>query len=334
MAYRFKLSEAFDDGVRRIGLQQIDRVIEQLNSAEDAATSIHTTRKGLKRIRALLRLARPGLGDEVYRTENARYRDIGRLLAEARDRKVLMDTVHKLEGAATGRTKTAFTAARTRLAHGGSAAAGDQHSAVIQKSLVALDEARAAMVSLPLDGSSFDTAWEGLARAYRQASRAFDHAFEKLDSDSIHEYRKRVQAHWRHMALLSPAWPELIGARVSTARHLSNLLGEDHDIAVMMETLSGQGETATQTAARKGAEKKLASHAPGDRKLTLTPAQRKLALAFATGRQENLRRTAHTLGRRLFAESADAFAERMKLYWISALEAHDEAHAHATPAPA
>jgi hypothetical protein len=185
MAYRFKLSEAFDDGVRRIGLQQIDRVVEQLNSADDTATSIHTTRKGLKRMRALLRLARPGVGEHVYRAENARYRDIGRLLAEARDRKVLMDTVHKLEEASTGRTKTAFAAARTRLVHAQSAGTGDETATVIRKALDQLAEAREVMASLPLDGSSFDIAWDGLARAYRQANRALEHAFETLDSSAI-----------------------------------------------------------------------------------------------------------------------------------------------------
>jgi hypothetical protein len=59
MPYRFKLSEPFDEGVRRIGLQQIDRAIGELEAALKAGGQVHATRKTLKRIRALLRLARP-----------------------------------------------------------------------------------------------------------------------------------------------------------------------------------------------------------------------------------------------------------------------------------
>ena len=305
MAYRFKLLEPFDEGIRRIGLQQIDRLLEELQSAQDAGAAIHNTRKGLKRIRALLRLARPGLGEAAYGAENARFRDIGRTLAAARDQYVLMETLNKLESVATGRTKSAFAAARTKLARARDAAALDQHNVAIAQALQDLREARGRMAALPLDGASFDAAFEGLARAYRQANRSFDHAFDAKDGEAIHEFRKRVQHHWRHMTLLSLAWPELLEARIATARQLSALLGEDHDIAVMVSALEGKNEAHLQPLAKKSAP-------------VLTDSQRKLTLAFASSRQQALRRTAKNLGRRLFAENADAFRDRMKLYWVSA----------------
>lgn len=307
MAYRFRLSEPFDEGTRRIGLQQIDRLIEHLKSAQDANAAIHDTRKGLKRIRALVRLARPALGEAVYTAENSRYRDIGRTLAAARDQHVLMETVHKLEGAATGRTKSAFAAARTKLTRANNAAALDRHNTAIAQALADLQDARARMAELPVRSASFDAAFEGLARAYRQANRDFEHAFDAKDSESIHEFRKRVQHHWRHMMLVSPAWPELIAARVATARQLATLLGEDHDIAAMVSALEGKNEGNPDCPAT---QKKMVP--------VLTESQHKLTLAFAVQRQHALRRAAKNLGCRLFAENADAFRDRMKLYWASA----------------
>lgn len=310
MAYRFKLNEPFEDGVRRIGLQQIDRAIVQLKSSGNAGVAIHESRKTFKRIRALLRLVRPGLVDEVYENENARYRDIGRSLSQARDRQVLMETVDRFEQEAVGRTKTAFTAARSRLT------VGPPNEAHTQVPAVAMDEViagRAAMAELEISGAGYDTAWDGLERAYRQAGRGFETAYKTLDDEAIHDWRKRVQTHWRHMSLLSEAWPELMAARIATAKQLSTLLGEDHDISVMLETLRAQSSTDLQHPDPKSAGGK-----PVRGKPALSPHQHKLAQEFAIDRQSQLRAISRNLGHRLFAESAAAFRARMSLYWVSA----------------
>src|SRR5262245_16407187 len=93
MAFRFKLNEPVEKGFRRIGLEQIERAERQLSASESLEVATHETRKSLKRVRALLRLARPGLGDTIYRAENARFREIGALLSSARDSDVVLETV-------------------------------------------------------------------------------------------------------------------------------------------------------------------------------------------------------------------------------------------------
>src|SRR5262245_16843053 len=97
MPFRFKLSEPFEDGWPRIGREQIERALAQLEGSGDRAVAVHETRKSLKRLRALLQLIRPALGEEAYRAENAHLREIARLLSGARDRHVLFETIAKLE---------------------------------------------------------------------------------------------------------------------------------------------------------------------------------------------------------------------------------------------
>src|SRR5262245_44083642 len=97
MAFRFKLNEPVQKAFRRIGLEQIERAERELSAGENAEVATHETRKCIKRVRALLRLGRPGLGDTVYRAENARMREIAALLAPARDSDVLVQTLTKLE---------------------------------------------------------------------------------------------------------------------------------------------------------------------------------------------------------------------------------------------
>src|ERR671919_166855 len=97
---RFRLDdgERVPDGVRRIARGQLDLSIERLegDTHEDLGTAVHETRKSLKRLRAIARLARDELGDETYRRENVAFRDAGRRLAGARDDQVLLETLDAL----------------------------------------------------------------------------------------------------------------------------------------------------------------------------------------------------------------------------------------------
>lgn len=113
MAFQFKLNEPVEKGFRRIGLEQIERAERQLSASESLEVATHETRKSLKRIRALLRLAQPGLGDAVYGAENARFREIAALLAPARDSDVLVQTVTKLECLPGEVANAALAAARS-----------------------------------------------------------------------------------------------------------------------------------------------------------------------------------------------------------------------------
>jgi len=311
MAYRFKVSEPFDDGVRRIAVEQIDRALAQLQTSKDPASAVHETRKSLKRIRALLRLARPGLSSQDYLNENARYRDIGRSLSGARDRHVLIETVGKFQTAAQGRTKSAFAAALARLEErNGVETAGDENTAIAQ-AVTALQDGRAAMVDLRLKGGGYGVAWDGLERTYKQAVATFETAYETNDNEALHEWRKRVQHHWRHMSLLREAWPEMTQARVQAAKGISEMLGEDHDIAVMLAALDGK-EPAKPARGTRATTRKA--------KDSLSENQHKLTLAAAVERQTELRAQCHVLGLRLFAEPAAAFADRFKHYWASSHE--------------
>ena len=62
---------------------------------QDRETAIHDTRINLKRLRSLLRLARPSLGEQ-WKAENVRWRDVGRGIAEARDAAALVEAFDDL----------------------------------------------------------------------------------------------------------------------------------------------------------------------------------------------------------------------------------------------
>lgn len=302
MAYRFDLDETLEDGVRRIALSQIDRAMAELK-AVDRATAVHDTRKAMKRLRALMRLVRPALGEDVFRRENERFRSIAGLLAGARDAQVMHETVAKLDARAKPSERKQLAKVRAALAeHLAESHAPSPEQ--VGEALTRLGEAAEAMASVSLRGKGHAAAWTGMQRAYAKGRNAMAHASKDPDDETLHEWRKAVQQHWRHMSLLSRLWPEAIEARAALAREVSQLLGDDHDLAVLM----------TRVQELNGAR-------PGGAVIRLARAE-----------QERLRERAHLLGERLYAARPTEMHERIALYWRTAL-ALDKGDPEGTPEP-
>ena len=91
--------ERLTDGLRRMALTQLDLAIELLGGdggAVPRAIAVHETRKSLKRLRALMALLRGELGERQFAHEDAVLRGAGLRLAGARDAEVLVSTLDEL----------------------------------------------------------------------------------------------------------------------------------------------------------------------------------------------------------------------------------------------
>lgn len=312
MAFRFKLSEPFEEGCRRVAREQIERAKSQLKSVGDATIAVHETRKCLKRLRALLRLIRPAIGESAFRSENSHLREIGMMLSSTRDRHVLIETITKLE-AGSGHEGLAAPVRRLLTEQNGEQ--GDHvDAAVMKQALKELGEAETRLAKLRISGRGFEVVGGGLEVSYRKARRAFRLAYDKRADEAFHEWRKGTQQHWRHMVLLSRAWTDCMEARINESRELSQLLGDDHDMAILADFV----------------------HSP--RAAGIPAEQIDLIEKLARERQEQLRASARPLGKRLYAEPAKALKRRIATYWESAVAckevAHDQEEAKADPVPA
>lgn len=294
MAYRIKIRETPQQALRRIGLEQAERALIALSATADAGNPIHETRKCLKRIRALLKLVRPGLDDSVYKTENARYRDIARLLSPARDTDIIGETLVKLEAVGDETAAASIAALKSALAEPAATAAPEQTALAIEQARHQLAEAKGVMAKLKIAGRSFNPIEEGLRKSYRQGRRAFALAYETGASEALHDCRKGVQLHWRQMALVSQAWPEMFAVRVEAARQLSQILGEYQDLEVLLHHIKDLAEAA------------------------LAPGQALDFTAFAHARQQHLRELAQPRGAQLFSASPKTLSRSISEAWDAA----------------
>ena len=54
-------------------------------------------------------------------------------------------------------------------------------------------------------------------------------------TENLHEWRKRVKDFWHACQIVRPASPKKLKKVAKRAHHLSDLLGDDHDLAVLRD---------------------------------------------------------------------------------------------------
>jgi CHAD domain-containing protein len=239
--YRLQPGEGAAEGVRRIARGQIDLAVERLESADGDGLdeAIHEARKGFKRLRALVRLARDGLGDEIYRHENETFRDAGRALSGVRDARVMVDTLEDLTSRYGDEIPAGGFAGLHDALTAEAQAAHEQvnnDAAAVRRVLVTLQAARARVESWPLpEDAGLQPLAPGFERIYRRGRRAQRAAAEEASTEALHELRKRAKDLWHAAQLMRPARPKRLKKLGRRAHQLSDLLGDDHDLAVLSD---------------------------------------------------------------------------------------------------
>ncbi|MBK5969132.1 MULTISPECIES: CHAD domain-containing protein [Thiorhodovibrio] len=299
MAYEFDLTRPLDDELRRIALERVDHALGQIDTAGVSDPErVHEIRKDCKKLRGLLRLVRPAV-PELYKQENAAFRDVAAELSRLRDAEAAIETFDALIAhfRANLAPESLLPIRRALESHHERLAAniqplGDQ----LQATGAVLAEARERVLAWSLPGvSDEDAGWPligpGLAKTYKRGRRAMAKADAEPSVETFHDWRKRAKYLRYHIRLLRPAWPKLLKATHREVKRLGDWLGDAHDIAVLEQTLADAEDLSPS----------------GDNEKTL--------LALAAQRRAQLRQQAHALGVRLYAEKPKHLERRMRSYW-------------------
>jgi CHAD domain-containing protein len=278
-----------------VAFSEIEIAHGALSSLPDRHTGVHSARKCLKRLRSLLLVAKPGMPGPVFANLNDRLGRIARGLAPARDAQALMDAVNKLDRETErGPGQGPIQSLQGWLQKRKQAAEHSLERNAASDAMRGLLELRPAFAGLAVYPDDFRPLAEGLRLCYRASRKSFQHAFDTDHAEDMHDWRKGVQHHWRQMQLLAPCWPSELSARAEAARSLSQLLGDDHDLAMLCRLVS------TPTMMFGNGEEIAAFYKRCHR------------------RQNALRREGRLKGERLFVERPRIFAERIAAYWTAA----------------
>ncbi|MGB5834173.1 MAG: CHAD domain-containing protein, partial [Thiohalocapsa sp.] len=269
----------------------------------DRHEAVHEVRKNCKRVRGLLRLIRPP-APKLYRVEKEHFRDAAASLSGIRDAEAalesydaLLDAFHdQVDRQTLAPVRRALTIYKQHLAENVT-----DLDARLDDFAERMREARGRVADWKIpagdptkaDGG-FKLLGPGLAKTYRRGRKAMRASYDRPGIERFHDWRKRTKYLRYQLRLLRAAWPELLKPMRSDVKALSDLVGDDHDLAVLEQVL--------RQALTEGVDK--------DRVVMLR--------ALVRQRSSQLRDQAYWLGRRVYAEKPKAFCKRMGRYWATA----------------
>ncbi len=313
MAFKLEAQETFLKGIPRIARERIDRVIESLSGkTRPGPESIHEARKDLKSLRALLRLARGAIDDEIRIHENIFFRDAGRSLSAVRDPQALLEALKYFDkqlpsSSGLSRSKSESIRAfieKIRLKLNQNLIDG-LPPGTLRKLLRDLRAARRRFALL-FESASLrpGNEWEvfignGLRRTYRKAKNIVWQfeviGHETAEDNTWHELRKCAKALGYQLRLLKPVWPGMMHAFTEEIDQLTDRLGDANDLAVLRDKILDE---------------------PYDRSDTLTYGEtRRIFLQSLDQRKQMLQLEAFNLARFIYAKKPGQFERGLREYW-------------------
>jgi CHAD domain-containing protein len=293
MAYHVRRKISVQKSVRKIALEQIDNAIEEiLDEKLDRHEAVHQVRKRCKKLRGLIRLVRPEFDD--YQKENEFFREAARELSYVRDAQSIIDCVDDLMDHFKDQVEpNSFASIREELSERRRKIAEDKIGLEkrLDEFLAKMRKVSRRVDSWQIDGDGFSALEGGLTKTYGRGQKALREAYRNPSTQNFHDWRKRVKYHWYHARLLRDIWPEMMNVHSEVADQLGDLLGDDHDLAVLRQTLLDDPE-------HFGSERDLQS-----------------IIGLIDRRRTELQTQAQPLGERLFAEKPKHLARRWRRYW-------------------
>ena len=285
--------------LKRAARRRLDDALATLDSlvalddptTADIEEAVHEVRKRCKEVRGLAELVRPALGSR-FDSFNGPVRDAAGELASFRDAHAILETFDRLRAARPDADDASLD--RVRLHQADLAAAASQSVASgderLDRARELLRTARSEIDDWKIP-PGFDPIAAGLRRTYGRGARQHANVRQRATDDRIHEWRKETKRLWYQLRLVQRAAPSLLDPVIEQLHALGDALGDDHDLAVLVEMLEAD------TAAFGGDV--VVEH----------------ARALARSEQDRLRAGAIRLGATIYAEPAEQFTDRIRRYW-------------------
>ena len=250
---------------------------------------VHGARRGVKRLRSLLRLVAPAIGKTAVKTADQHLKAAAGLLAGARRGEALLLAASRLHTGELTQQCLASAIAEHSLAYLDKTA--QTTAAKLTLEHIAKVRRKINGWHLPDDGADFYLT--GLKRSYGKARKGLARALDNGDPKALHDARKHVIHCLHHIELLQELWPEIEAARLQRFNGLREALGDFNDLAELRGIV-------------------LPGIFPG------AACQARIVSAMSE-REAALLKKARKISKRIFARKPGAFARRIGAMWEKAI---------------
>jgi CHAD domain-containing protein len=293
MSYQLRQGESLGENLRRICRKQIEIAVAVAKGEKHCReTSVHETRKHLKKARAALRLVCKEIGRGFFKDADHCLRDVGRLVSEIRDAEVRLQTVRELQAIKQRRARNAYAKLETMMTlelENFLAAFAEWQA----QALPLLEHILSATGSWPLDHFNSKQLRRAVQRTYKRARKALAEAKSDSSARNFHAFRIEAKTLLYQLRIVRPLNPVVLKNLSDELGALSDLLGRAHDLSFLGERLrSEHGKSEWQREGHK-------------------------LLAVVEVSQGDLQRGAAELAERFFAERPRDFGARMT-DWLDA----------------
>jgi CHAD domain-containing protein len=201
--------------------------------------AVHESRKSVKRVRALLRLVRGELPENIYEFENKSLRDTARLLSEIRSADGVLNAALSIQGLygelLAGGTFADLIERLSRRRDLTELRAVEDPN-LVGRVVRGLERAYHRYGSWPTDPEArevygvgirdtYEAVGPGLKATYDSGRHTMVHAYQRGEHGDFHQWRKRVKDMRHQMEFLAPLWPEVVVGTAMTLDRLGNFLG-------------------------------------------------------------------------------------------------------------
>ncbi|MCU1330936.1 MAG: domain containing protein [Bryobacterales bacterium] len=223
MAFRLTRHESIAAGISRVLHEELTAAIQNLQAGN---SGVHEARKSIKKLRGMLRMLEPRLGN-LAAQETAALGEVSRSLAAARDHAATDETLSALAARHTGAAETrSLGALRKKLAKRPAPALAALEPAIQELTLI-----RGRITEWPTMPDNFGPIMEGLRETYRRGRKALRAIEANPVPDAFHTLRKRVKDHWYQVRLLEALWTS--EPREPQLKELQECLGDDQNLGVL-----------------------------------------------------------------------------------------------------
>jgi CHAD domain-containing protein len=243
---RFRAGETLAEAVDRVVGEQFEIALTIAASPPDLlSVSVHETRKSTKRLRAVLRLLRGTISMETFRSANTMLRLIAAELGAVRDSWVMAQLLHRLLPSDDPSGEVEELIGRLQNRYRAESESLLDNEAQMQSIVDQLGQVRSSTPRWTLlagDASSrlpheFGSIAAGLRRVYRRGRKGMHIVIDSPSDTLLHVWRKRAKYLRHQIEALNVIDPEQLTPLEADLERLSDLLGDDHDLALLLNRL-------------------------------------------------------------------------------------------------
>lgn len=290
MSFYLKKRESPAAAVARINLELRARVIRIINDESlDSDTLVHELLKCINKMRAVLRFSEPGMVAAAFNSRDRVLRDFALEVSGTRDSAVLVNTFdcladHYRPFLNTEELLPVRQALQNRHVQS-MAAFQEQHNVKqLESAFISLEMKIDTKARVKVTNDMIRSAVQGI---YERGCKLHHLLDEDPNTENSHSLHRQAKYLWYQLRMLEERLPESMQVVVEELDELGELLGDDNDMSVLIDTLRKK---------------------PG---LCCNRVQAELLCSLAETRRISLLSAALRLSARIYASEPDHFIESL-----------------------